>query len=78
MDAEQLSQLAMSLRDNEVSQLVLDRIRTSAPDALVSADATDAQEINKHQATVRVVDELRGDIEGFIASGLPKKKPGLA
>lgn len=78
MDADQIAQQAMSLRDNEVFQMALDGLRTDALDALIRADATDAPAINKHQATVRVVDELRADLEGFIRSGQPKTKPGLA
>lgn len=78
MDAEQIAQQAMSLRDNEAFQAALDGIRTDALDALIRADATDALAINKHQATVRVVDNLRADLDGFIRMGQPKPKPGLA
>lgn len=78
MDAEQIAQLAMSLRDNEAFQLALDGIRSDALDALIRADATDALAINKHQATVRVVDNLRTDLDGFIRQGQAKAKPGLA
>lgn len=78
MDTDQIAQLAMSLRDNEVFQMALDNQRNGAIEALIRVDATDANAIHSYQATVRVVDELRSDIEGFIASGAPKKKPGLA
>lgn len=78
MDAEHIAQQAMSLRDNDAFQRALDGIRTDAMDALIRADATDALAINKHQATVRVVDNLRADLDGFIRMGQPKTKPGLA
>ena len=78
MDAEQIAQQAMSLRDNDAFQAALDGIRTDALDALIKADATDALAINKHQATVRVVDNLRADLDGFIRMGQAKTKPGLA
>jgi hypothetical protein len=78
MEADQIAQLAMSLRDNEAFQMALDGIRGDALDALVRADATDAPSIHKHQATVRVVDNLRADLDGFIRQGQAKTKPGLA
>lgn len=78
MDTDQIAQQAMSLRDNEAFQAALDGIRNDALDALIRADATDAPAINKHQATVRVVDNLRADLDGFIRMGQPKTKPGLA
>lgn len=78
MDIDQIAQQAMSLRDNDAFQLALDGIRINALEALIRADANDALAINKHQATVRVVDELRANLEGFIRSGQPKTKPGLA
>lgn len=78
MDNEQIAQLAMSLRDNEVFQMALDNLRNGAIEALVKVNATDTDAIHSYQATVRVVDELRADLEGFIRSGQPKTKPGLA
>lgn len=78
MDAEQIAQQAMSLRDNDAFQRALDGIRSDAMDALIKADATDALAINKHQATVRVVDNLRADLDGFIRQGQPKAKAGIA
>jgi len=78
MDAEQIAQQAMSLRDNDAFQRALDGIRTDALDALIRLDATDAVSINQHQATVRVVDNLRADLDGFIRMGQAKTKPGLA
>lgn len=78
MDIEQIAQQAMSLRDNEVFQLALDNLRNGAIEALVKVSATDTDAIHSYQATVRVVDELRADLDGFIRSGQTKKKPGLA
>lgn len=78
MDTDQTAQLAMSLRDNEVFQMALDNLRNGAIEALVKVNATDTTAIHSYQATVRVVDELRADLEGFIRSGQPKTKPGLA
>jgi len=76
--ADQLAQQAASLRDNEAFQAALDNLRAGALEALARVAATDAEAIHAHQATVRVVDDLRGDIEAFIRSGLPRKAAGIA
>lgn len=78
MDEEQIAQQAMSLRDNDAFQMALDNIRNGAIEALVRADAADTQAIHSYQATVKVVDDLRADLDGFIRSGKSKAKPGLA
>lgn len=76
--SDNLASQAMSLRDNEAFQQALDNLRNGALEALVRAPATDADAIRDYQATVRVVDELRGDLDGFIRSGAPRKAPGIA
>lgn len=78
METDQTAQLAMSLRDNEVFQMALDNLRNGAIEALVKVNATDTNAIHSYQATVRVVDELRADLDGFIRSGQPKTKAGIA
>jgi len=78
MDNEQLSQLAMSLRDNEAFQMALDNRRKEALEGLVSVSATDTNAIHSYQATVKVVDELRADLDGFIRAGQARRKPGVA
>lgn len=69
---------AMSLRDNEAFQRALNLLRANALEALVRVPATDVEAIRDYQATVRVVDQLRDDLEGFIRSGQPRKSPGIA
>lgn len=78
MDTQQLAAEARSLRENEALQYALDQLRTNALDALVRASATDADTIRNSQAVVKVIDELRSDIEGLILSGAPRKAPGIA
>lgn len=69
--------LAQSLEDNEALQLALDTMRADALDGLVVVDADDKNAILKFQATVKVVDDLRGNLDQFIRSGKPKKPVGL-
>lgn len=78
MTTEQLATLAASLRDNEAFQLALTNQRSDALDALARVAATDVEAIRDHQATVRVIDNLRDDLDGFIRSGQPRKAPGIA
>lgn len=72
------AQLAQSLRDNEAFQKSLDNIRQAAVDALLNASPDDKNSIIAMQATVRVVDDIRGNLEQFIRSGKPQKRPGIA
>ena len=78
LTAEQVASQAISLRDNEVFQQALDRMRANALDKLAAINADDKNGILKHQATVSVVDDLRQDLELFIRSGQQPKKPGIA
>lgn len=73
-----LSAEAMSLRDNEAFQASLDGIRSTALEALVRTPATDVEVIRNHQAIVKVVDEIRGDLDAFIRAGRPKGAAGIA
>lgn len=70
--------LAQSLRDNEAFQEALNTIREDARDKLGAVDPNNADAIREHQATIRVVDELRGNLEQMIRGGAPKKPPGIA
>ena len=71
-------QLAQSLKDNEAFQAALDQVRQAAVDGLCSANPDDKNSIIQMQATVRVVDDIRGNLEQFIRSGRPQKRPGIA
>ncbi|RUW04041.1 MAG: hypothetical protein E5X94_00655 [Mesorhizobium sp.] len=75
--AEALAQLSQALADNEAFQGALNAIRSSALESLVQVEATNLDAILALQARVKVVDELRGNLEGFIRQGKPKKKPGI-
>lgn len=77
MDKDQLAREAQNLKENEVFQLALDTMRSEALEALVRIEATEADLIRSHQARVRVVDDLRGNLEAFIRAGLPKKAHGI-
>lgn len=78
MTSEQIASLAMSLRDNEAFQMALDGQRNSALDELANIDADDRNGILKHQAIVKLVDEIRADLEQFIRSGMKRGPSGIA
>lgn len=78
MTAEQIASLAQSLRDNEAFQMALNGQRASALDALATIDASDTLGILKHQAIVKVVDDIRADLGQFIRSGQKRGAPGIA
>jgi hypothetical protein len=75
---DQLASLAQSLKDNEAFQAALDNMRANALDGLAGVNADDKNAILKFQATVNVVDDLRGNLDQFIRSGKEPKKPGIA
>jgi hypothetical protein len=75
---EQLASLASSLKDNEAFQLALDNARNGALERLAVTEPTNTVAILANQAVVKVIDELRGDLEQFIRSGQPKKPAGIA
>lgn len=78
MTAEQLASLAQSLKDNEAFQAALDNQRSNALEALAVMSREDAERFYSMQVTVRVIDEIRADLEQFIRSGQPRKAPGIA
>lgn len=78
MTPDTLAADAASLRDNEAFQRACDVTRADALDKLSTIDADDKNGILKLQATVAVVDEIRGHIEQFIRSGTKPKPPGIA
>lgn len=73
-----LANLAMSLRDNEAFQAALDSVRENAVDTLIGISADDKNGLLKAQATVAVVDDIRGNLEAFIRQGVPRAPAGLA
>jgi hypothetical protein len=75
---DQLASLAQSLKDNEVWQEAMDKVRADALEQLATLPRSDEQGFYSAQARVAVVDELRDNLEQFIRSGAEKKKPGLA
>jgi hypothetical protein len=74
----EFSELAQSLKDNEAFQAALNGIRADALEALATMKRDDAQAFYTAQATVKVVDAIRSDLEQFILAGKPKAKPGIA
>jgi hypothetical protein len=72
-----LAALAQSLRDNEAFQEAINIIRADALERLATMARADEQAFYTAQATVKVVDDLRGNLEQFIRSGKPKNPPGL-
>ena len=78
MSKENLAQHALNLRDNDAFQEALTTLRNEALEYLVEASPTDPSAIYTHQATVKVVDNLRAELAGMIRAGLPKTSPGIA
>lgn len=72
------AQLAQSLKDNEAFQRALDSIRSGALEALATMQRDDEAAFHAAQATVRVVDEIRADLDAFVRAGQPKQAPGIA
>jgi hypothetical protein len=78
MTPDQIASLAASLKDNEAFQLALSNTRSEALEALATIKRDDEEAFYLAQATVKVVDYLRGNLEQFIRSGAPKKPAGIA
>lgn len=78
MTKEQLAALAQSLKDNEAFQAALNDIRADALEALATMSRDDELAFYTAQATVKVVDAIRSDLEQFILKGKAKPKPGIA
>lgn len=78
MTSDQLASLAQSLKDNEAFQAAMNTIRTDALELLATLPREDEARFYSLQATVKVVDDLRGNLEQFIRSGKPEKPPGIA
>ncbi len=78
MTNEQIASLAQSLRDNEAFQMALDSVRDTARDGLGRVDPDDKNQIIELQATVKLVDDLRENLDTFIRAGATRKPPGLA
>jgi hypothetical protein len=77
MTKEQIALAAQSIKDNEAFQMALGAMRRDAIEELVSTNATDTDKIRDLQAHVRVVDELRANLEALIRAGQAPKAPGL-
>lgn len=77
MTDAQIAHEAQSIKDNEAFQLALGAMRRDAIEGLVSVNATDTDAIRDLQATVKVVDELRANLDALIRKGQPPKAPGL-
>ena len=73
-----LANLAMSLRDNEAFQAALNSVRENAIDTLIGISADDKNGLLKAQATVAVVDDIRGNLEAFIRQGVVRAPAGIA
>jgi hypothetical protein len=76
--AEQLAQLAQSLKDNEAFQMVLENQRKSALERLATMPHSDEQAFYAAQAIVAVIDGINSDLGQFIRAGTPKAPPGIA
>lgn len=77
MDKEQIAREAQNLRDNEIFQRALSAMRADCLERLAAIPPEKTNDIRDFQAQVRVVDNLRGNLEAFIRAGLPKKAHGI-
>lgn len=77
MAAEHLAIEAATIKNNEAFQKAMSTMRNEALEGLARTPATDAEAIRDHQATVRVVDELRSALDAYIRRGQPRKAPGI-
>jgi hypothetical protein len=77
MTDAQITREAQNLRDNEAFTASLGAIRNRALEGLVRTPATDTEAIRDHQAIVKVVDDLLGNLDALIRAGQPKRKPGI-
>jgi len=77
MTDEQIAREAQNIKDNEACQMAIGAMRRDAIEALIAVEATDADKIRDHQATVRVVDELQSNLEALIRKGQQPRAPGL-
>jgi hypothetical protein len=78
MTTDTLAAEAASLRDNEAFQASLNAMRADALDKLATIDPASSNAIIEQQAIVKVVDNLRGNLEQFIRSGRTPKPAGIA
>lgn len=76
-EKQRLAAEAQRLKDNEAFQAALSGLRLDALEGLARAQATDIETIRDHQASVRVVDNLRGNLEAFIRNGHLRKTAGI-
>jgi len=72
------AQLAQSLKDNEAFDAALTTIRKDALEALATMEHAEEAAFHKAQATIAVVDEIRGNLDAFIRGGKVPAKPGIA
>jgi hypothetical protein len=73
MDKEWLAREAKRLKDDPVFSEALSRMRAEALEKLASADADDRTAILSLQATVRVCDGIRQEMEAMILSKEDRK-----
>lgn len=78
MTPEQKAELAQSLVGNEAFQEALDNQRTAALERLATMARDDARSFYAAQAIVAVIDGIRSDLDAFVRSGKPARKPGIA
>lgn len=78
MTPEQIAQQAASLGDNDAFNAALDHLRDDALASLATISRNNIDAFYRAQAAVKVVDDIRADLERFLRAGQPKKPPGIA
>lgn len=77
MTKEERAAEAQRIRESEAVIEATTAMRKTALDALASCEPTDADQIRKHQAMVRCVDDFLGELDAMICNGQPKKATGI-
>jgi hypothetical protein len=77
MDKSILAAEARRIMENDAAKHALSLMRTAALEHIIMTDAYDADEIRKHQATVKVIDQFFGLLNSFIREDAPRKPAGI-
>lgn len=77
-DIVDLSLSADRLRVEPAFQQAVLNLRREAVDALISADPDDGAVIRTHQASIKAIDGLCGELAAMIRRGTPHQGPTVA
>ena len=76
MSADHLAAEAERLKNDEILNMALDRIRAEALEGLAQIDADDITAVLKLQCRVFAVDEIRSTLDAYIMAADVQEEPG--